>query len=178
MTESVPGPVQPTADAVAALRPLPLTATTVADDSLWGTWLRRNAARTLPHCVSQLHAAGAIDNLRRVTGEVDGEFQNMWFADSDVHKTLEAAAWQLALTPEDVELRAFLDTTAALLAKAQDVDGYLNSYYTVAKPEQRGRNCTRATSCTARATSSRPPSPRTARVSGPRSSRSRAGSRI
>ncbi|QUQ65482.1 glycoside hydrolase family 127 protein [Kutzneria sp. CA-103260] len=139
MTESTPGPVHPTADAVAALRPLPLSATTVADDSLWGTWLRRNAVRTLPHCVSQLHAAGAIDNLRRVTGEADGDFQNMWFADSDVHKTLEAAAWQLARTPDDAELRAFLDTTAALLAKAQGEDGYLNSYYTVVKPEQRWR---------------------------------------
>jgi DUF1680 family protein len=137
MTESTPGPVHPTADAVAALRPLPLAATTVADDSLWGTWLRRNATRTLPHCVRQLHAAGAIDNLRRVTGEVDGDFQNMWFADSDVHKTLEAAAWQLALTPEDTELRTFLDTTAALLVKAQGEDGYLNSYFTLVKPEQR-----------------------------------------
>jgi DUF1680 family protein len=137
MTESTPGPVQPTAQAVAALRPLPLTAITVADDSLWGTWLRRNASRTLPHCVSQLHVSDALDNLRRVTGEAGGEFQNMWFADSDVHKTLEAAAWQLAWTPEDVELRAFLDTTAALLVKAQGEDGYLNSYFTLVKPDRR-----------------------------------------
>jgi len=137
MAEPTPGPVHLTADAVAALRPLPLTATTVADDSLWGTWLRRNAVRTLPHCVRQLDASGAVDNLRRVTGEVDGEFRNMWFADSDVHKTLEAVAWQLARTPEDLELRSFLDTTAALLVKAQGEDGYLNSYFTVAKPAQR-----------------------------------------
>jgi DUF1680 family protein len=137
MAEFVPGPVHPTPDAVAALRPLPLTAVAVADDSLWGTWLRRNADRTLPHCVSQLHEAGAIDNLRRVTGEADGEFRNMWFADSDVHKTLEAAAWQLVRTPEDAELRAFLDSVAALLVKAQGEDGYLNSYFTVVKPEQR-----------------------------------------
>jgi DUF1680 family protein len=137
MTEPIPGPVHPTATAAVALRPLPLHAVAFAPDGLLGAWQRRNATRTLPHCVDQLDAAGAIDNLRRVTGEVDGDYRNMWFADSDVHKTLEAAAWQLGRTPEDAGLRAFLDTTAALLAKAQGEDGYLNSYFTVVKPERR-----------------------------------------
>jgi DUF1680 family protein len=137
LTTSIPGPVQPTSTATAALRPLPLNDVTFAPGSLLGEWQRRNATRTLPHCVSQIDASGAIDNLRRVTGEVDGDFRNMWFADSDVYKTLEAAAWQLSRTPADAELRAFLDTTAALLVKAQGEDGYLNSYFTVVKPEKR-----------------------------------------
>jgi DUF1680 family protein len=137
MTDLIPGPVHPTSTATAALRPLSLTDVTFAPDGLLGGWQRRNATRTLPHCVSQIDASGAVDNLRRVTGEVDGDFQNMWFADSDVYKTLEAAAWQLGRTPDDAELRAFLDTTAALLAKAQGEDGYLNSHFTVVKPEKR-----------------------------------------
>src|SRR6266702_178578 len=137
MTERIPGPVNPTPAAGVALRPLCLDDVTFAPDGLLGAWQRRNAVATLPHCVRQLDAAGAIDNLRRVTGEVDGDYRNMWFADSDVHKTLEAAAWQLGRTPDDAGLRAFLDTTAALLVKAQGEDGYLNSYFTVVKPEQR-----------------------------------------
>jgi hypothetical protein len=137
MTRPIPGPVHPTQAADVALRPLCLDDTTFAPDSLFGAWQRRNAAATLPHCVDQLDAFGAIGNLRRVTGEADGEFQNMWFADSDVHKTLEAAAWQLGRTPDDAALRTFLDTTAALLAKAQDDDGYLNSYFTVVQPDKR-----------------------------------------
>ncbi|WIX90183.1 beta-L-arabinofuranosidase domain-containing protein [Amycolatopsis sp. DG1A-15b] len=139
MTERILGPVHPTSTAKSALRPLFLGATAFAPDSLLGGWQARNANRTLPHCVEQLDAAGALDNLRRVTGEVDGDRRNMWFSDSDVYKTLEAAAWQLGRDPGDAELRAFLDTTAALVAKAQEDDGYLNSYFSVDKPDLKWR---------------------------------------
>ncbi|HEX4702394.1 MAG TPA: beta-L-arabinofuranosidase domain-containing protein, partial [Pseudonocardiaceae bacterium] len=139
MTQPFPGPVHPTSTATAALRPLSLVDVTFAPGGLLGSWQRRNATRTLPYCLRQIEAAGAVDNLRRVTGEVDGDHQNMWFADTDVYKTLEAAAWQLGRTPDDAELRAFLDTTAALLTKAQGEDGYLNSYFTVAEPEKKWR---------------------------------------
>jgi len=135
MTERILGPVHPTSAAKSPLRPLFLGAVAFAPDSLLGDWQARNASRTLPHCVEQLDAAGALDNLRRVTGEVDADRRNMWFADSDVYKTLEAAAWQLGRDPGDAELRAFLDTTAALVAKAQEDDGYLNSYFSVDKPD-------------------------------------------
>ncbi|SEF20503.1 hypothetical protein SAMN05421837_101390 [Amycolatopsis pretoriensis] len=137
MTERILGPVHPTPAATAALRPLFLGAVTFAAGSFLGDWQERNATRSLPHCVEQLDVAGALDNLRRVTGEVEAGRRNMWFADSDVYKTLEAAAWQLGRTPDDAELRAFLDTTAALVAKAQADDGYLNSYFAVDKPELR-----------------------------------------
>ncbi|HEX5401555.1 MAG TPA: beta-L-arabinofuranosidase domain-containing protein [Pseudonocardiaceae bacterium] len=137
MTRPIPGPVDPTQAADVALRPLCLDDTTFTRDSLFGQWQRRNAAATLPHCVDHLDTFGAITNLRRVTGEADGDFQNMWFADSDVYKTLEAAAWQLGRTPDDAGLRTFVDTTAALLTKAQGDDGYLNSYFTVVKPDKR-----------------------------------------
>ncbi|WP_410675056.1 glycoside hydrolase family 127 protein [Amycolatopsis sp. cmx-4-68] len=139
MTERILGPVHPTSAATSALRPLFLSAVAFAPDGLLGSWQARNASRTLPHCVEHLDTAGALDNLRRVTGEVDGGHRNMWFADSDVYKTLEAAAWQLGRTPDDAELRAFLDTTAALVAKAQEDDGYLNSYFTADKPELKWR---------------------------------------
>jgi uncharacterized protein len=136
MTDSIPGPVHPTSHATAALRPLALTDVTFAPDGFLGGWQQRNATRSLPYCISQLDASGALDNLRRVTGEADGDYQNMWFADTDVYKTLEAAAWQLGWTPDDAELRAFVDSTGALLAKAQGEDGYLNSYRMVVEPEK------------------------------------------
>ncbi|MGH3877923.1 MAG: glycoside hydrolase family 127 protein [Actinophytocola sp.] len=136
----MPGPVWPTSAATAALRPLPLDDVTFAPGGFLGHWQRRSATRSLPHCIGRLGTAGNLDNLRRVTGEADGDYQNMWFADSDVHKTLEAAAWQLGRTPDAAKLRAFFDTTAALLTKAQGEDGYLNSYVTVVKPDQRWRD--------------------------------------
>lgn len=130
------GPVDPTASALSALRPVPLSDVTMAAGFL-GDWQRRSATTSLPYCVGQLDASGAMDNLRRVIGEAGGEFQNMWFADSDVYKTLEGAAWQLGNTPDDVALRTFVDTTATLLAKAQAEDGYLNSYRMLVEPEKR-----------------------------------------
>jgi DUF1680 family protein len=116
------GPVVPTSRAVSALRPLPREAVALRPESLFGGWQARNAASTLPHCVTQLGEYGNLDNLRRVTGDVGGEFRGFWFADSDVYKTLEAAFWAGA-DP------AFAADAAALLEKAQDADGYLDSYY-------------------------------------------------
>src|SRR6476469_9529580 len=133
---TIPGPVDPTSSAASALRPVSLSGVTFTTGFL-GDWQRRNADRSLPYCVGQLEKHGALVNLRRVTGEADGGFENMWFADSDVYKTLEAAAWQLGRTPDDAELRTFVDTTGALLAKAQNEDGYLNSYRLLVEPDQR-----------------------------------------
>jgi uncharacterized protein len=132
------GPVHPTPTAISALRPLSLTDFAFGEGFL-GDWQRRNATTSLPYCAGQLEDSGALVNLRRVTGEADGDFQNMWFADSDVYKTMEAAAWQLGRTPGDAKLRTFVDTTAVLLAKAQAEDGYLNSYRMLVEPDQRWR---------------------------------------
>jgi uncharacterized protein len=122
------GPASPTGRALAALRPLGLDAVRLDPDGLLGRWQRRNATATLPHCVRQLDESGAMDNVRRVVGEVTGRHVGMRFSDSDIYKTLEAAAWQLGRDPSDVAMREFIDTTSALLARAQDEDGYLNSY--------------------------------------------------
>jgi hypothetical protein len=85
------GPAAPTPSALATLRPLPLSAVRFTD-GLLGGWQERNATATLPHCIDQLGTQGNLTNLRRVTGDTDAEFANMWFADTDVYKTLEAVA--------------------------------------------------------------------------------------
>jgi uncharacterized protein len=137
VTDPISGPVQPTSTAISALRPLSLNDVAFAPEGFLGGWQLRSATRSLPYCVGRLDTSGALDNLRRLTGEADGDHQNMWFADSDVYKTLEAAAWQLGRTPDDARLLAFVDSTGALLAKAQGEEGYLNSYPALAAPEKR-----------------------------------------
>jgi DUF1680 family protein len=122
------GPVAPTPSALAALRPLPLTAVRLDPAGLLGGWQERNASATIPHCIDQLTAYGNLANLRRVTGDSDAAFAGMWFADTDVYKTLEAIAWETGRTGGAPE---FFADTAALVEKAQDADGYLNSYYQV-----------------------------------------------
>jgi len=122
------GPVAPTAAALAALHPLPLTAVRLRSAGLLGSWQDRNATTTLPHCIDKLDDRGNFANLRRVTGEFHGEFAGFWFADTDIYKTLEAAAWEIGRTGGSSD---FLAETVDLLEKAQDPDGYLDSYYQV-----------------------------------------------
>ncbi|GAA4206188.1 glycoside hydrolase family 127 protein [Microbispora amethystogenes] len=132
-------PVAPRPGAVVALRPLGVHEARLDPGGLLGRWQRRNAEDTIPHCVDNLHAHGNIANLRAAAGESGDAFAGMWFADSDVHKTLEGAAWELASSPGDASLRSFVDDTTTLLARAQGPDGYLNSYFTVAAPDERWR---------------------------------------
>jgi uncharacterized protein len=139
MTDSTASRTGPVAPISGALRPLDLDDACLSADGLLGAWQRRNARVTLPHCVGKLDEAGALDNVRRVLGLSAREYTPMWFADSDIYKTLEAAAWELARPDADPRLREFVDTTAELLAKAQDDDGYLNTYFTTVRPELRWR---------------------------------------
>jgi DUF1680 family protein len=116
------GPVAPTPQAIGTLWPLPANLARLSPDGLLGAWQARNARATLPHCVARLATHGNLENLRRVTGDSDADYRGYWFADTDVHKSLEAAFWSGTA-------REFVEETAALLEKAQDPDGYLVTYY-------------------------------------------------
>ncbi|WP_017434278.1 glycoside hydrolase family 127 protein [Saccharococcus caldoxylosilyticus] len=81
----------------------------------------------------------AIENFRIAAGESEGEFYGMVFQDSDVAKWLEAVAYSLENDP-DAELEKTADEVIELLGRAQQPDGYLNTYYTVKEPGKRWTN--------------------------------------
>lgn len=137
MSDALGGPAVPTTGAMSVLRPLGVADVRLDPEGLLGGWQQRNANATLPHCIGQLEDSGAMANMRRAAGDGDGEHLGFWFSDSDIYKTLEATAWELGRRPPDPALAEFLDTTTSLLAKAQDKDGYLNSYYQTVRPERR-----------------------------------------
>ncbi|WP_084106603.1 glycoside hydrolase family 127 protein [Demequina sp. NBRC 110056] len=110
------------------LAPLPLTAVTLAPDSELGAWQRLNRERTLPHVVERLETSGVMDNLRRVAGTSSADYRGFNFADSDLHKTLEAIAWEAARVPSDQPWEDFVESAAALLTQVQREDGYLYSH--------------------------------------------------
>jgi DUF1680 family protein len=142
------GPVRPTASAAVAHRPLDgggarLTGGLLAD------WQERNRAASLPLAMRQLDAAGNLANLQMaISGPAAGSGPAMakpgadgaWvggsgyrgpaFMDSDVYKTLEAISWEIGRSPEP-GIGAFAADVTALLAKAQQPDGYLNSWVQV-----------------------------------------------
>lgn len=83
----------------------------------------------------------AIRNFRIAAGLEEGEFAGFVFQDTDLYKWLEAVGYSLALTP-DADLENIADEAIRLIASAQQDDGYLNTYFAVAKPGKRWTNLT------------------------------------
>ena len=81
----------------------------------------------------------AVANCRIAAGLEEGEFYGMVFQDSDVAKWLEGVAYTLTIRPDaDLEKRA--DAVIDIIARAQQPDGYLNTYFTIKEPEHRYQN--------------------------------------
>ena len=81
----------------------------------------------------------ALANFRIAAGLEEGEFYGMVFQDSDVAKWLEGVAYALAVRP-DHKLEERADQVIEIIEKAQQEDGYLNTYFTIKEPEHRWQN--------------------------------------
>ncbi len=122
----------------AKLRPVPLSAVKLTD-TFWEPRRRINHEITLPAQLKQCEDTGRIDNFRIASGRKQGEFQGIYFNDSDVYKWAEAAAYSLAVDP-DAELEAQLDAVIDEIAAAQQPDGYLNTYFMGERAKDRYTN--------------------------------------
>ena len=116
--------------------------------SFWGRRMLMVMDKMLPFQLSVLedknHDPGvapshAIENFKMAAGLMKGEFYGMVFQDSDVAKWLEAASYSLMLRPDEA-LTAKCDEIIDIIGLAQQPDGYLNTYYTVAEPGNRWTN--------------------------------------
>ncbi len=122
----------------ARLRPLSLTQVQL-NDTFWTRRREVNRTVMLPLQYQQCEATGRLNNFRRAAGSYKGAFEGIFFNDSDVYKWLEAASWTLA-TQEDAQLAAQVNETIALIAAAQDKNGYLNTYFTFERASERWTN--------------------------------------
>jgi len=78
----------------------------------------------------------AFANFRIAAGQEKGAFYGMVFQDSDVAKWLEGVAYSLANEPDPMlEQRA--DAVIELIGKAQQEDGYLDTYFILKEPERK-----------------------------------------
>ena len=66
-------------------------------------------------------------------------FYGWVFQDSDGYKWIEAAAYQLAMAPDEA-LQAQVQTAIDAIGAAQEADGYLNTFYTITGIENRFTN--------------------------------------
>lgn len=80
-----------------------------------------------------------IANFKIAAGDEEGKFYGMVFQDSDLAKWLEAVAYRLMSNP-DSDLEKTADETIDLIGRAQQADGYLNTYFTIKEPQNRFTN--------------------------------------
>jgi DUF1680 family protein len=98
--------------------------------------IKRNHSATLPHVLDQCVEEGDVTNLEVACGITQGEYSGAADRDSNLFKALEGACYCLALQPDET-LAARIDSLIALIAACQQPDGYLQSYISSQKPEER-----------------------------------------
>lgn len=107
--------------------------TTRVDDPFWSPRIDTCLRATLPHVVAMCHESGRVANLRRAAGLDDGPHEGHRYGDSDLFKIVEGLAWATGRSGEHGELAAHLAELSALIAAAQEADGYLYTARTVAE---------------------------------------------
>ncbi|MDO5539635.1 MAG: glycoside hydrolase family 127 protein [Eubacteriales bacterium] len=81
----------------------------------------------------------AVANYKIAAGLESGEFYGIVFQDSDVSKWLEGVAYALSVK-KDKELERRADEIIGYIEKAQEEDGYLDTYFTLKEPEHKWQN--------------------------------------
>jgi len=122
----------------AKIRPVPIEAVKL-EDGFWAPRQRTLRERTIPTQYNLCEETGRISNFRRASGKEAGDFQGYFFNDSDIYKWIEAAAFSLAAEPNE-ELRDLVERVVDDIAAAQDVDGYLDTYFTFERKKERWTN--------------------------------------
>lgn len=105
------------------IAPVPMAQVKVTG-GFWRQKMDVNTAVTIPHIFDQNEKTGRTDNLRKGAGLMPGDYQGRRFNDTDVYKIIEAASFSLIDHP-DPALSKKIDDLTAILAKAQQSDGYL-----------------------------------------------------
>ena len=105
------------------IRPVPFTEVRLAD-GFWAPRLETNRTVSVPYALRMNEETGRVDNFRKAARLMTGPHKGRRFNDSDVYKAMEAAGYTLRLHP-DPGLEKTLDDLIALIAKAQEPDGYL-----------------------------------------------------
>jgi len=126
---------------------LPLSAIRV-NDSCWNRYTGLIPDKVIPYQweilndrVPGVPPSYCLKNFRIAAGEEKGERQGFVFQDSDAAKWLEAVAYSLATRP-DPELEKTADEVIDLIGRAQEDDGYLNTYFSLNHPDEKWKNLT------------------------------------
>jgi uncharacterized protein len=109
------------------------------EDAFWGPRIKINRTATIEANLRQCEITGRIKNFAIAGKLEEGKHQGALYNDSDVYKVLEGIAYTLS-SERDADLEKRTDAIIDKIAAAQQPDGYLNTYYTLVKPEERWKN--------------------------------------
>ncbi len=106
-------------------------------DSFWKPTLDKVATTTLQACVYQTEVkTPRIRNFEKVARDKNEKHEGIFYDDSDVFKALEAIAYSLKNHPNP-ELEKKADEWIDKIGAAQLEDGYINTYYTLGRLNER-----------------------------------------
>ncbi len=115
-------------------------------DGFWNRYIDLVREKMLPYQWEALNdriadaaPSHCIENFRIAAGISRGEYYGQVFQDSDVAKWIEAVSYNLE-THENAQLETAVDSVVDIFEKAQDEDGYMNTYYTIKEPAGRWSN--------------------------------------
>jgi DUF1680 family protein len=108
-------------------------------DSFWAPRQETNRVASIPVNLAMLEKSGNVRNLELAAEHAFTGFTGPVFMDSDIYKAVEAASYSLATHP-DPELEGKLETIIDKVARAQQLDGYLDTYFIVKEPTKRWTN--------------------------------------
>ena len=118
------------------VQPIPFNQVDI-NDEFWSPRLKSHSVNTLRTCILQTRdSTERINNFKKAAGLNEGKHKGIYFDDSDVYKAMEGIAYSLINNPNP-EYEALLDDWIRLIAKSQQPDGYLNTFYTLNHLEER-----------------------------------------
>src|SRR5262245_4003887 len=126
--------------------PVAFTAVTLTD-RLWAPRQRAVRERTVPFLYSQMEKIGTIEALdvTKPPGPLAFPYRrnntstSVMYWDSDIAKWIETASYTLA-THKDAVLEGLIDDVVARIARAQEPDGYFNSFFQRREPARKWTN--------------------------------------
>lgn len=116
------------------IQPVPFTQVHFHDD-FWAPKIETNRTVTIPYVLQKCREEGRIDNFLKAAGKMPAAKSSEYpFDDTDVYKLIEGVSYSLQVKP-DKALEASVDTLIAIIAAAQEPDGYLYTFRTM-KPKK------------------------------------------
>ena len=112
------------------IQPVPFTSVSIEQGTFWGQRLKASRDVTIPLAFSKCESEGRYKNFEIAARQLRGEdtskvrVKGYSFDDTDVYKTIEGASYLLQTYP-DKKLKAYIDSVLAIVAQAQEPDGYL-----------------------------------------------------